>query len=105
VNIIKLKPSLMDLVDNGSKTATTRLGLKTKYTLGPVKFQNSEVAEDLIDIGAEIYKIESISFCDISDKLAEIENYKSASELKKALTNIYGFIDEFETLTVIYWYR
>ncbi len=105
MNVIKLKPNLMDLVENGSKTATTRLGLKTKYTLGHVKFQNSEVLEDLIDIGAEIYKIEAIDFCDISDELAKIENYKKATELKKALTDIYGHINEYDTLTVIYWQR
>lgn len=103
--IIKLNPGLIDLVETGQKTATTRLGLKAKYHLGPVKFVNAKVPEDIVDGGYEIYKIEAISFCEITQELAEIENYKSIEEFQKALIDIYGPIEEYATLTVIYWDR
>lgn len=103
--VLKMNMELMDLVENGSKVATTRLGFKTKYTLGDVVFQNNEVKDDLLDIGAYIYKIEAIDFCEIDDKLAEIENYKSAKGLKDKLIEIYGRITEHEQVTVIYWDR
>ena len=103
--IIKLNPELIDQVENNGKRATTRLGLKTRYHLGPVLFQNSEAPLDILDNNFEIQKIEAISYCDLSEELAHQEGYKNGIQFRKALREIYGPIDDYATCTVIHFDR
>lgn len=103
--VIKVNSSLVDVIKTGKKLATTRLGLKTKYHLGPVKFINAEVPGEEIDDGWVIWKIEAVFFCNLTQELAETESYATLRDFRKALMNIYGPIEDFATLTVIYWDR
>jgi hypothetical protein len=103
--IIKLTPELLDNVQNNDKRATTRLGLKTRYHLGPVAFQNNEVQSDIVDDGFEIYSLKAVAFCDLSEDLAIEEGFKSSMELRNKLVEIYGPINDYATCTVIWFDR
>lgn len=102
MNTIKVNPELIDNIENSSKRATTRLGLKTKYTLGPVNFVNSINEDDVID-GYDIYKIESLAFCELTEELATEEGFNNLNDFRNKLIEIYGTIDDYATMTVIYW--
>lgn len=91
IQVIKLNPDLMDHAEKGSKRKTIRKGIKTKYHLGPVYFQNSEDEKDKLFINATIVKIEQINLSNLG------KNYK------KVLEDIYGKMEEFELLTLIEW--
>ena len=105
MNVIKVNMELMDSIENNYKKAATRLGIKTNYTLGPVKFVNATNAEDVLDNNYEIYKIEAIDFCDLPKELALEEGFSSLKRFKDKLVEIYGPIEDYATLTVISWDR
>jgi uncharacterized protein YqfB (UPF0267 family) len=101
VQRIKLFPDLFKKVREGTKTATTRLGLKD-YKLGPAFIQNVDSPEDLIAV--EVTSLQQVKFSKISDELAQIEDYECAEDLKKKLVHIYGDkITDDTVMTVAYF--
>lgn len=101
--IIKLNPDLLHLVKTGIKTSTCRLGVKYKYCLGYVVFQNCEDESELLDINAFINGINLKMYCTLTDEIAEMEGYSSADELRSVLKDIYGEIKDHDFITVIEW--
>lgn len=95
---IKLKDSLMKLVKENKKNATTRLGIKN-YKLGSAILINATDNNDRILI--KIKKLELIQYHEISDELAKKENYQNKDELKKALQNFYGDIYDDSYLIIV----
>ena len=102
MQFINMNSDLMHVIRTGVKSATTRLGIKTKYSLGPLRIFNAKNKYDVIE-GKEIYKIESLPLCSLTDDIAELEGYSCKEELINKLVEIYGNIDEYEQMTVIYW--
>lgn len=97
---IKFKPELIEMIECGKKTATTRLGMKTQYNLGEVCMVNADDKDDTM-LGYTITSLRYATFGQLDKKLALKEGYTKVSELRKALVNIYGQIDDNYTMTVI----
>ena len=103
MNIIKFKPELMDKIRNGDKKATTRLGIKDKYSLGKVVFSNCENPNDRINSTHKIVEIRSLEVRGLTLEMAISEGYKGRGGLIRALESIYGELDALGELTYIRW--
>lgn len=99
---IKLKPDLLEMARSGNKKATTRLGIKSNIDLGYCElFDPADPKNRIKDL--EVYKMEVMAFCDLSDEIARLEGYRSVEELREALLSIYRTIDDYSAVTVIYF--
>ncbi len=86
-----------ELLIRGKKTATLRLGIKN-YVPG----EHVHVYAGNRNIGtAEILKVRTISFREISDADAKIDGFKSKDELRAALERFYGPFTEDTVFTQI----
>lgn len=105
---IKFSSELMQLVENGTKIATTRLGVKSKYHLGSVAMIDA-ANPGIVLCGFEITKIETRTYNGLDKKLALEEGYEFLSEFCDKLREIYKGdknADNFkkdEIFTVIHW--
>lgn len=99
---IKFNADLMEVITSGSKTATTRLGLKDKYIMGPVEFVDAGNAEHRLT-GYFLNKAEYVPYEELTDELAWKEGYTTLDELQEALVGIYGEIEPEQMVTVLHW--
>lgn len=96
---IKLVPSLFEKAKLGYKKASTRLGIK-EFTVGESEVVNNQTHES---VPVFIHKIEVRKYKDIDDKLAQIEDYQMAEELKEALKVHYPDISDNDYITVVHF--
>lgn len=83
----------------GLKTASTRKGIK-EFTLGFTQCVDIKTKET-IDI--RITKLELRKYKQIDDKLANIEDYSRAEDLKFALKSYYPNIKEDDDITIVFF--
>lgn len=100
MNSIKVRPDLIFLILNGSKTATTRLGVKD-FSLGPTEFVCSETGARFG--GFIVTKLVLSSIEELPADLYLKENYSSNDELREVLEKIYGKLDDEAIVTVAYF--
>lgn len=92
----------MNLVREGKKKATTRLGIK-EWTLGSNTLVNSKDPDDKIEIIVTGLELATKQYVASSQRIAALENYEEPSELIKKLEEIYGEIDDSEDFTVAHF--
>jgi hypothetical protein len=101
--IIKLNSHLIPKVKSARKMATTRLGIKSKYHVGPFVIEDASDSDKIYDFSLYICRIELIRFKEIDIDLANVEGYDYVDDFKAELVKIYGKIKESDFLTVIYF--
>lgn len=99
---IKLKPELMQLVRDGKKSATTRLGIK-ELTLGSNTLVNSEYPDDRIEVIVTGLELATKRYIASSQRIASLENYEHPQELVNALESIYGKIEDDDDFTIVHF--
>ncbi len=94
---LNFKKKYKEMIKNGSKVATLRMGRKN--------FKENEMVKiiagnEFVGI-AKIVKIRYLTWDDLKKEDAQLEGLKSKKELKKELKNIYGKFDKNKEFTQI----
>jgi hypothetical protein len=99
MQVIKLKRDLLENVRSGTKTASTRKGLKP-LTIGPAMLVDPADPLNFVSIcvtSVHLYDWRSIR---LSSHLYISEGYDASWELDEALEDIYGEFEDNQLMTV-----
>ncbi len=96
---IKFKPEIFNMVLDGRKSSTIRMGLRD-YTLGEVLL---ETDPPHYTIHGEIVKLEKKQLMHLTEENAQEEGYSCLSELLGVLLQIYPDIASISVITVVHF--
>ena len=97
LEIILIRPDLLELTRQGKKYSTCRYGIRN-YPLGKTILMSNQ-AEDFIYIN--ITKINYCKFYELTDEVARMDGFKDVQELKTILGDIYGYIPADADMSII----
>ena len=96
---ILIRPELLELVRDGKKHSTCRLG-RRNYPLGMTKLQ-SNASEDYSYI--DITEMEYIKLGDLSEKVAARDGYRDTVQLIETMKDIYVDITDDSDITIVWF--